>query len=141
MHILRCHPEPRNEKTPGICSIIAYSALPPRAHFWGEFWALPRPPKRGQGRLEAKSYQFDEELQLENATSERHIFDFRGGQEGPPGLPQAMQKTLGMRSRIAYSAVPPRAWQRNNTWGTQWNCIFCVATQSPETKQHLGYAV
>ena len=43
------------------------------------------PPKRGQGRLEAKSHHFDEELQRKNTPPERFYFlDFQGGSKGLP---------------------------------------------------------
>ena len=43
------------------------------------------PPKRGQGRLEAKSHHFDEELQRKNTPPERFYFlDFQGGVKRAP---------------------------------------------------------
>ena len=45
--------------------------------------------KRSQGRFEAKSERFDEELQSQNTPPENIFFrDFQGVQKGPPGEPR-----------------------------------------------------
>ena len=56
-------------------------------HVWDRvwIWTPKRTPRRGQGRLEAKSCRFDEELQSQNTPPENILFyRFSGGPEGPP---------------------------------------------------------
>ena len=58
-------------------------------HVWDRvwIWTPKRTPRRGQGRLEAKSCRFDEELQSQNTPPE-NIFFYRfsgGSRRDPPG--------------------------------------------------------